>query len=683
VLPRDLIDEVRQLGFKSTFARLKFEIDRRLGLEVRRHSVKPIEWRAGKREAEGRAGFFPRPEVVQRLAWAFHSDENSAQIRREADYICAGYFRYFENTAHFKHPSCRWFSFHDGTHIEILHSSKYYKPLPSKDIKEIWEIGRFAWLNSLGRAYVFLDDEKYVTKATSLIDDFAEENPCYQGPHWASEQEVAIRALNLVWFYDVVAKDFDEDLGRKILHLLDVHGEYIFTNIDYALKFIRNNHLVHALVALYVISAICSDHPDAQRWREFARSNLLVSFKEQWTDQGEYVQPSHSYHRSALHGLLWLRVIAARVCDNELVLAVDEVLANSTTFFLAVMDWPSGQVPNWGANDGTLISNWSSSSSRDYRPLCQSLTAITRQELLFENGPWDEEMIWFLGVSSLSLPRRKSPPVKTWVSYKNAGLHILRLNTDVMVALRAGSPISRYGMQADQLHVDFWHKGRNLLPDAGSYNYNKSSMLHNWFRGTGSHNTVLLDGLDQMVPHRTFKYLRWSSGIVDRDEDGWVYGVHDGYSRVEGRWYHARVLIPLADALLVLDRVWPKNTSANHRVCLHWQSTYLNILEENCFAISPEGCTMAIAASSKAAININFGKRSLPDGWVSEHYNSRSPVHAINYGVDTDKEVFFLSAIFEAGVFRPVFEEDRLVSGDWQLELERVRVATDELLARL
>lgn len=96
---------------------------------------------------------------------------------------------------------------------------------------------------------------------------------------------------------------------------------------------------------------------------------------------------------------------------------------------------------------------------------------------------------------------------------------------------------------------------------AGSYNYNRNAQVHNWFRGSLSHNTVIVAESDHMVPHRTFKYLNWAKGFskdlcFDNGHSA-IIGVHQGYRRLLGQWCHARVIAYLDDTFVILDRLWP------------------------------------------------------------------------------------------------------------------------------
>lgn len=64
--------------------------------------------------------------------------------------------------------------------------------------------------------------------------------------------------------------------------------------------------------------------------------------------------------------------------------------------------------------------------------------------------------------------------------------------------------------QADNLHLDLWFNGHNLLRDAGSYLYNTDEATIRYFAGTQGHNTVMLGTFDQMLKGPRFIWWYWT-----------------------------------------------------------------------------------------------------------------------------------------------------------------------------
>jgi hypothetical protein len=80
--------------------------------------------------------------------------------------------------------------------------------------------------------------------------------------------------------------------------------------------------------------------------------------------------------------------------------------------------------------------------------------------------------------------------------------------------------------QADNLHMDVWHKGKNILLDAGSYQYNTAAGYRDYFMGTLSHNTVMLGNQHQMLKGDRFIWYHWSQALemqTHETADAWIF----------------------------------------------------------------------------------------------------------------------------------------------------------------
>ncbi|MRR32281.1 hypothetical protein EG834_18575, partial [bacterium] len=60
---------------------------------------------------------------------------------------------------------------------------------------------------------------------------------------------------------------------------------------------------------------------------------------------------------------------------------------------------------------------------------------------------------------------------------------------------------------ADQLNVDLWWHGRNIAQDAGTYLYNAPPPWDNTLGKTYVHNTLTVNGMDQMERAGKFLWL--------------------------------------------------------------------------------------------------------------------------------------------------------------------------------
>ncbi|MDZ7696581.1 MAG: heparinase II/III-family protein [Deltaproteobacteria bacterium] len=128
--------------------------------------------------------------------------------------------------------------------------------------------------------------------------------------------------------------------------------------------------------------------------------------------------------------------------------------------------------------------------------------------------------------------------------------------------------------QADMLHVDLWWRGQNIAIDPGTYSYNAPDPWDNPLAHTAYHNTVTVDGHDQMERISKFIWLPWLRGEVrcmkrsSKGHIGYWEGTHDGYTRLRDPVWHRRGILQLgAETWLVIDRIRGKPL---HRYRLHW-----------------------------------------------------------------------------------------------------------------
>jgi hypothetical protein len=254
-----------------------------------------------------------------------------------------------------------------------------------------------------------------------------------------------------------------------------------------------------------------------------------------------------------------------------------ERLRAATQWLANLLDRESGQVPNLGPNDGACILSLSASSFSDYRPVVQAAFEKFLGKRPLQAGVWDEMVCWLDG------SRAQSTAVDQLggaVDHGTIGCAPEVLRTQHSWGyLRAAQFDSRPG-HADQLHLDLWWRGRNVALDAGSYLYNAAPPWNNALARTAAHNTVMVNGLEQMLPAGRFLWLDWAQASAlrhERAEDGaWMRLVaeHDGYRHI-GVLHRRSVTSYRDDHWLVVDSLQPdpaRRQAAQEKYLfrLHW-----------------------------------------------------------------------------------------------------------------
>jgi hypothetical protein len=233
---------------------------------------------------------------------------------------------------------------------------------------------------------------------------------------------------------------------------------------------------------------------------------------------------------------------------------------------------------------------------------------------------------------------------------------------DSWALIRAGY-YTRRPFQADQLHVDLWWHGLNLARDAGTYLYNGEPPWDNGLAGTSVHNTVTVDGRDQMRRAGRFLWLDWAQASgrsfsssplnVDAKILDTFEGEHDGYRRF-GVTHRRRVHFVEEDAWVIVDDLLGNDLPVNgaHELRLHWllpdlpftvlaQSPFSGILSAaddkfqwSVFSSSP-GSTSVLQGGKKLQENpAGIEENANLLGWESPTYGELRPaislVHRVN-----------------------------------------------------
>ena len=119
---------------------------------------------------------------------------------------------------------------------------------------------------------------------------------------------------------------------------------------------------------------------------------------------------------------------------------------------------------------------------------------------------------------------------------------------------------------ADTLSVECSLHGHRLFVDPGVFHYDHDS-IRLYDRSTGSHNTVMIDGMDSSEVWHIFRVGRRArplnaAATVLRDSVE-MRASHDGYDHLRGHPRHSRIVIIKEKKLVIRDRI---EGSGRHRL---------------------------------------------------------------------------------------------------------------------
>ncbi len=278
----------------------------------------------------------------------------------------------------------------------------------------------------------------------------------------------------------------------------------MYSNINFSRKTVRNNHAITETLTLFLCGLLYPFFPQSKIWKERGKKWFEEEINYQIYQDGSFLQFSMNYHRVVIQLLTWA-VLLAKNNKESFLGFVYKKSELSLNFLLNHINQIDGFLPNYGPNDGALFFKLNNCDYRDYRPQLNALEFVLEDKIYFDDKELLEDSFWY----GLKLP--KMPTFfeeKNLASFKEGGYYTIR-DEQSFTFIRCGKYKDRPA-QSDNLHIDIWVKGENILRDAGSYLYNSSEEDIMFFNGTKGHNLVMLNGYDQMLKGARFIWYYWT-----------------------------------------------------------------------------------------------------------------------------------------------------------------------------
>ncbi len=399
------------------------------------------------------------------------------------------------------------------TNREVDNSLKWYQisdfdPIRG-DIKAVWEASRLTHFFHFVRAYMITKDLKYYQGFSNQLAEWLQSNPYTYGANYKCGQEATLRMINAIIAYSAF-KAYGRATSRDDEHIRQLISDSykkVLSNFFYAHKCIKNNHTLSEITGLIIGAWACEN----QRKLSHAYGLLNKEIQKQFFTDGGYTQFSFNYQRFALQLMEFVAKISERT-NIHLSEQSQNLLYKSASLLYQMQD-DTGDVPNYGSNDGALIFPVTSCGYRDFRPVVNTVNAIFGGKRVYEPGAYDEELLWF-AEGAHNIPVVKLQKKSSFFS--ESGLYSLRRDNGFVMSVLQN--FKSRPAQMDQHHFDLWHKGVNVFCDSGTYSY--ATDLGKSLALTAAHNTVTVQGEDQMKKRGPFLVYDWTKrGEVKHEND--------------------------------------------------------------------------------------------------------------------------------------------------------------------
>lgn len=570
---------VRNMGLRYALYRIVHEFEKRSGILKRRHPLSPeiksfISLDVWKSVSSSSFVIGERESFVL-------EKKNNPILKEKASRILNGEIQFFSHEWKKTGLDYDWITNPDSHYrydiamhwSEISDFSK-----ETGDIKYVWEKSRFSYFHTLLRSD-YHHNEDHSEFVFSEIESWIDSNPVNQGPNWRCSQEISLRILN--WCYALQfyknSEALTEERWSKIQHVIYWSLHHVYHHINFSRIAVRNNHAITETLFLALCHQLFPFIPETAEWSVRGKKWFEEEIDYQIYEDGTFLQFSMNYHRVVVQ-LLSLAISVSEKNQYNFSEKVFEKAYKSLNFLYQCMQDENGFLPNYGANDGAWFFPLSDTDYRDFRPQLNTLHLILTGQRLYSETSLVEDSCWVGGAGLVkkfqAIVRR--PGIKV---FPNGGYYLFR-EQDTFTFIKCGSYNDRPS-HADNLHLDVWYKGENILCDGGSYKYNTDEALAKYFSGTESHNTVMLEKNDQMYKGSRFIWYYWTQAtdadIIETEDEFIFTGSIRCFSYINKNIIHKRTVTKSKERpqWIVVDEIFHKPKDLIMRQL--WHTNEVNI----------------------------------------------------------------------------------------------------------
>lgn len=423
------------------------------------------------------------------------------------------------------------------------------------DVKVPREISRCHHLLRLSLAYRFTGEEKYAKTVFDHIENWIEENPLMYSINWGCAMDVGIRAVNWIWALSLLESyKADSKAINKIKVSLYQHGWFIYNNLEGSNYSYNNNHYFSDIVGLLHIAMLFRKDKYAAQWLRFAKLTFFRETRLQVLPSGMTFECTTNYSRLVLELVLTSMVFLKR---NGMDVPPDIWQRLESMFeFTMKVTMPDGAMPVVGDQDNGRVLPWGIEDLNDHRCL------LTVGALLFNRGDFKQQSTGYNAYAAIFAGTKdeydqiKESNTKIESEYiRDAGFALMRKDDNYMLFNADNQGMYRdTGTGLSHTHCDWFSfvlcaNGVPFFIDPGSYVYSSDAKARNLFRSTKMHNTVVVDGENQVKMNEKMLW-HWNRSTAPRlkkwdsnESQDEVVVEHDAYSWLGDKITHQRRIV--------------------------------------------------------------------------------------------------------------------------------------------
>ncbi|TMG78331.1 MAG: heparinase [Betaproteobacteria bacterium] len=506
------------------------------------------------------------------------------------------------------------------------------------DIKYLWEPNRHLHLVTLAQAYALSGRREYQDALIEQLDSWFIACPYARGPNWSSALEAAIRLVNWAIAWQLVQPLAEREFEQRWLRSVYEHAHFV--RHWFSAHSSANNHLIGEATGVFIAALTWPHWPEMRAWGKHAKQIIEREALAQNAPDGVNREQAVWYQQFVLD-MLVLSLLAGKANGEWFSADYESRLEAMMDFIASIMD-VGGSVPMFGdADDGYLVRLDQDPAYSPFRSALGLGAALFRRgDFKVKAGALDDKARWLLGrgaAAQYEALEAETTRLPVRQSFPDGGYFILGADFDTANEIRAVvdagplgyTSIAAHG-HADALSFTLSVGGRELIVDPGTYAYHTQERWREYFRGTGAHNTVRVDGLDQSEQGGNFMWMKharagcglWLSSAEKDTFEGW----HSGYMRLADPVKHRRLieLDKRARRLAIEDSL---DMAEGHEVELlfHFaEECRVDALADG-YLVERDGMTLRLTLPANGAAELYRGSLVPVFGWISRGFDRRQP----------------------------------------------------------
>jgi hypothetical protein len=413
------------------------------------------------------------------------------------------------------------------------------------DVKFVWEAARHRDLVVLARAAVLEPDGPWRPTLQRLLREWSEQCPPEQGVHWYSSLELALRAIAWSQILGLVGDRLEQQLRQDMDRQLVASARHILIELPYTMSSMKNNHLLGDGLGLVVLGRLFPDYPGSRWWQRIGDRLFDKQLSRHMRPDGSMIEDSLSYHRFVLEMLI-VRVVIGGASD-----VAEQAMAGAARHLelLGALDGPIPQYGDW--DEGRVLS----SSGDALSTAGSALLALALSGGAPEGEAWDgnDELAWYVERPTAKDPqssRRLVPDVTS-----TGGVTRVSRDGWTVWFKTGGGPSHQHG----DLSSVWIRRGLEwIIRDPGTGTYNGPLEVRNGMRTSNAHPVWHPVGVDQLDPHRAFRWLNSANGFASEPlalgDRTILFGWHDAFERLTPASKVARVVVVAPQYVAVIDQ---------------------------------------------------------------------------------------------------------------------------------